>query len=97
MQSLKKLLKKTADPGLEKIIRRAQNMHELTGCVAAKLERELAAQLVAVNLRDDGELVVVCRSSAAASRLRYEEQSILDAVRAAGESPSAFRVCVGRG
>ena len=97
MQSLKKLLKKSADPGLEKIIHRAQNMHELTGCVESALTGDLAAQLVAVNLRDDGELVVVCRSSAAASRLRYEEKVILQAVRAAGESPSAFRVCVGRG
>ena len=84
MQSLKKLLKKTADPGLEKIIQRAQNMHELTTCVGSVLESDLAAQVVAVNMREDGELVVVCRTSAGASRIRYEEKSILQAVRSAG-------------
>jgi len=96
MQSLEKLLKKGADQGLGKIVQRAQHMDQLSRCVEAALCADLASQVLAANLREDGELVVVCRSSAGAARLRFEEEAILKAARDSGAEARSFRVRVGR-
>ena len=54
----------------------------------------LVAAIVAANLRDDGQLIVIAASSAWASRLRYETDTLLAAARAAGLKPVGCRVRV---
>ena len=95
MLSLEKLLKTGAGRGLEKIIQRAQNMDDLAQKLRAGLEPDLAEQILAVNVRDNGELVVVCSSSAWAARLRFESDCLVRIAREAGADVAHCRVRVG--
>ena len=94
---LENLLKKGPAGSLGKIIQTAQNMDLLTTALKNALEAEIAAELVAANLREDGELVIICASSAWASRLRFETETLLDAALRAGFDANSIRVTVGRG
>ena len=69
-------------------------MGELTHIVSEALPDEYAGAIVAANLREDGDLVLIAASSAWASRLRYETDAIMAAARNAGLSPVACRVRV---
>ena len=93
---LANLLKSGPGKGLEKLVRRAQNMGELTQILQAGLDSELAQGLVAANLREDGELVLVCSSSAWATRLRFEQEALLGIAAEAGVSATSCRVTVAR-
>ena len=88
---LNHLLKKDASGNLDKIIQRAQNMEQLTTALRAALPEETSQNLLAANLRDDGELVLVCASSAWASRIRFETENLLTVVRDAGLSVHSCR------
>lgn len=94
---LENLLKPSDDGGLGDLIRRARDMGELATALGRALPAELAEGIVAANIRDGGELVVVCRSSAWASRLRFETESILDAARQTGAEVSTCTVRVSQG
>lgn len=91
---LDNLLKKGSSAALDKIIQRAQHMDELTGTLRSALPTETGQNLLAANLRDDGELVLVCASSAWASRIRFETDQLLDTVRQAGLTATSCRVTV---
>ena len=93
---LDKLLVDPARGNLGKIIQRAQKMDVLTAALKASLEPDLADNLVAANVRDDGELVVICSASAWAARLRFESEKLLEAARQTGESADRCRVRVAR-
>ena len=91
---LKNLLNSSACSELGDIVRRARDMGELTHIVSDALPDEYAGAIVAANLREDGDLVLIAASSAWASRLRYETDAIMAAARNAGLSPVACRVRV---
>ena len=91
---LKNLLNPCNDGELGDIIRRAREMGELTRILSDGLKDDYAGAIVAANLREDGDLVIIAASSAWASRLRYETDALLAAARAAGLSPSKCRVRV---
>jgi len=93
---LEKLLKSGPDEGLEKLVQRAQNMGELAHILRAALGNDLAEHLSAANIRDDGELVIVCSSSAWAARMRYESDTLLHAARQAGQQALRCKVTVAR-
>ena len=76
------------------VIRRARELGELTDALSKALPEEYAGAVVAANLRDDGNLVVIAASSAWASRLRYEADTLLAAARDAGLDPVGCRVRV---
>jgi hypothetical protein len=69
-------------------------MGELTQILSEGLGDEYAGAIVDANLREDGELVVIAASSAWASRLRYESDTLLQVAREAGLEPTACRVRV---
>lgn len=69
-------------------------MGELTQMLKAGLEPELAQNLLAANLRDDGELVLICSSSAWAARLRFHAQALQEIAASAGARASRCRVTV---
>ena len=75
-------------------MRRAQEMGELTHVLSNGLPAEYAGAIVAANLREDGDLVIIAASSAWANRLRYETDALLTAARDAGLSPTGCRVRV---
>lgn len=91
---LKNLLNPNSGGELADIVRRAREMGELTHIVSKGLPCEYAGAIVAANLREDGDLVIIAASSAWASRLRYETDTLLAAARKAGLSPTACRVRV---
>ena len=94
---LENLLKKGSAGSLGKIIQTAQNMDLLTTALKKALDAEIAPELVAANLREDGELVIICASPAWASRLRFETDKLLDAALRAGFDANSIKVTVGHG
>lgn len=93
---LENLLNAQENNGLEKIIRRAQNMDSLTSSLQAVLPADLAANLVAANLRENGDLAIVCSSAAWASRLRFETDQLVETARKLGMTVSGCTVRVMR-
>ena len=81
---------------LGNIVRRARDMGELAEALARALPPDEAASLVAANIREDGELVVVCRSPAWAARLRYEADTLLTAARQHGAAVERITIRVWR-
>ena len=81
---------------MDRLVRRAKAMGELTVALEAALPAEYRGVLSAANMRDDGELVIVGRSSAWAARLRFETDRLLGAARAAGLEPSGVSIRVAR-
>lgn len=91
---LKNLLNPCNDGDLAELVSRAQRMGELTEILSKALGEADRGAIVAANVRQDGELVVICASSAWASRLRYETGVLLQAARDAGISAQTCRIRV---
>ena len=91
---LENLLKSHENKSLDKIIQRAQNMDSLTTALQAGLPADLAANLVAANVREDSILVLVCSSPAWASRLRFESHQLIEIARKTGANVSDCTVKV---
>ena len=91
---LENLLKARDGSTLNKIIQRAQNMDELTTALRAELAADAGQNLLAANLREDGELVLVCTSSAWASRLRFESDMLVEVARKTGLTVNSCKVNV---
>lgn len=67
------------------MVERAQAMGALTESLSAALPGDFAGSLVAANIRDNGELVVIAASPAWAARLRFETEKLLKAASQTGE------------
>lgn len=93
---LDKLLNPNADGGLGDIIRRARDMGDLTQMVQMALPADQAGGVVAANIRDDGELVILASSSAWAARLRFEADTLIAAARQSGADVAYCTVRVAR-
>lgn len=96
-EKLKNLLNPSSGGDLGAIVQRARALGELTHGLCKALPEDYAGAIVAANLREDGELVVIAASSAWASRLRYETDTLLTAARSAGLTVTRCRVRVGSG
>ena len=93
-KQLGNLLSPCNDGDLGDLVRRAREMGELTGILAGALPAEHAQGVVAANVREDGELVVIAASPAWASRLRYEADTLLKAAQEAGIKAHTCRIRV---
>jgi len=93
-KQLGNLLNPSNDGDLADIVRRAREMGELTDVLARALPPEHAQGIVAANVREGGELVVIAASSAWASRLRYEADTLLKAAQSVGIKAHICRVRV---
>ena len=91
---LENLLKTGTGGTLDKIIQRAQNMDELTTALRNELPAAAGQNLLAANLRENGELILICSSSAWASRLRFESDRLIAAARKAGLDIRSCKVVV---
>ena len=94
---LEHLLNPSNAGDLGEIVKRARRMGELTNILSSALPESDKSAIVAANVRDDGELVIICASPAWASRLRYETETLLKAARDAGISAHTCRVRVTQG
>ena len=91
------LLNPSNDGDLGNLVRRAREMGELTDALARALPEEHAQGIVAANVREGGELVVIAATSAWASRLRYESDALLEAARSTGVEAQSCRIRVSQG
>jgi hypothetical protein len=96
-KELKKLLTPCSDGDLGSVVRRAQELGELTSTLSDGLPDDFAGAVVAANVRENGVLVVIAASSAWANRLRYETDALLTAARAAGLTVSGCQIRVSSG
>ena len=96
LKKIDKLLNSKGGNALEDLVQHAQDMDDLALRVRLSLDGDIRDSIAAANLRDDGELVVVCRSSAWAARLRFESERLMQAARDGGYTVTGCRVRVGR-
>ncbi len=97
IKRLENLLNTNDDGGLGDIIRHAQDMGELVQCLQRQLPEDAAANILAANIRDQGELIVLASSPAWAAKLRFEADALMTAARQTGAEVSSCRVRVSRG
>ena len=96
ISKLENLLKSHENKSLDKIIQRAQHMDSLTTALRAELTPDLAENLVAANVREDGSLVLVCSTPAWASRLRFETDRLINISKKTGVEVTSCVVRVSR-
>lgn len=94
---LDKLLESSSSDTLGKIIQRARDLDDLTTLLRAELDPDTGLSLLAANVRNDGELVVVASSSAWAAKLRFEGEKLMQAARSVGAPVTSFRIRVSSG
>jgi len=97
IKHLGSLLNLNKDRELGDIVKHARDMGELVSALQNSLPVDQATAVVAANVRDDGELVILCSSSAWASRLRFETDTLMQAARDTGAQVERCVVRVGRG
>jgi hypothetical protein len=93
---LDNLLNPNDSGDLAGLIRRARDLDRLTRALIDALPDDQAGSILAANLREDAELVVLAASPAWAARLRFEEESLINAARATGAEVRSCRVRVSR-
>ena len=93
---LENLLNPKKNGDLASIIRRAREMGELTHILCSALPEPDRVAIVAANVRESGELIVLAASPAWASRLRYETDRLMEAARGSGAKITTCRVRVAR-
>ena len=97
IKRLENLLNPCNDGGLGEVVRHARDMGQLVKALQQSLPDDEATGILAANVREDGELVVLAASPAWAAKLRFEADTLLEAARASGATVSSCRVRVGRG
>lgn len=95
-KELRNLLSPCSGGDLGDVVRRAHELGELTGALSRALPEDYSGAIVAANVRENGELVVIAASSAWANRLRYETEALIRAAGAAGFDATACLVRVFR-
>ena len=84
VKSLENLLNPNDDGELGDIIRHARDMGELVQILQQSLSEDEQGSVLAANVRDDGELVVLTSSSAWAAKLRFEADALIAAAVSSG-------------
>jgi len=87
----------TPKTDLEKLVQRAQHMDDLCLTLCRAIGPEAASGVVSANIREDesgATLMVVCQSSAWASRLRFNPGVLREAASACGHNVSNVKVVV---
>jgi hypothetical protein len=90
------LLNSNGNRELGDLVKRARDMGELTEILSGSLPADLAGSVVAANIRDESELVLICHSSAWAARLRFEEAALIKLAQQHGVNVDKVSVKVAR-
>jgi len=96
VKSLENLLNPNDDGGLGDIVRHARDMGELVTLLQSSIGADEARSVIAANIRDDGELVVLASSPAWAAKLRFEAEALMTAARQSGAEVTSCTVRVNR-
>ena len=97
IKRLENLLNPNEDGGLGEIVRHAQDMGELAQCLRDSLPEDEAGGILAANIRDNGELVVLAATPAWAAKLRFEADTLKAAAGAPGTRVASCKIRVSRG
>jgi hypothetical protein len=97
VKSLENLLNSNDDGQLGDIVKRAQGMGELVQHLQQAIPGKTGSSIVAANVRDDGELVILANSSAWAAKLRFEAETLMEAARQNGHQVRSCKVRVSHG
>jgi hypothetical protein len=97
IKRLKNLLNPNDDGDLGDIIRHARDMGALVQILLGALPEDHSTSIAAANIRDDGQLIILANSSAWASRLRFETDTLIEAARTTGADVMSCKVRVIRG
>ena len=95
-KSLEKLLNPNDDGELGGLVRRARSRVELEQVLRKSISADDQDIVLAANIRDNGELVVLTSSSAWAAKLRFEADVLLQAARSTGANVTSCTVRVNR-
>lgn len=95
-KKLENLLQSGQNSQLDRLIQRAQDMDSLTTALRAGIEPDLAENLIAANVQDNGALAIICSSSTWASRLRFESERLVAIAASVGVSAQGCIVKVSR-
>ena len=93
---LEKVLKSTTGGTLDELVQRAEGLDRLMSGLKKVLDPTLALHLKGVNLRRDGQLVLVAESPAWAARLRFEADKLLAAAQDGGATVKSCKVIVAK-
>ena len=93
---LDKLLKSAGSAPLDKIVQTAKVMDELTTQLKKELQADLAANLLAASLHENGELVLIVSTSAWASKFRFEAEKLTKIAQQSGAKAATCRVTVSK-
>ena len=96
IKRLKNLLNPNDNGGLGEIVRHARDMDELVAALQQGLAGDETSGILAANVRDDGELVVLASTPAWAAKLRFEADRLVAAARATGAEVKSCKVRVNR-
>ena len=96
VKSLENLLNPNDDGGLGDIVRHARDMGKLVALLQSSIGADEARSVIAANIRDDGELVVLASSPAWAAKLRFEAEALMTAARQSGAEVTSCTVRVNR-
>lgn len=96
IKRLKNLLNTNDNGDLGDIVQHARNMDALLQVLQKALPEDHATSIAAANIRDDGQLVILAKSSAWASRLRFETEALIEAARETGADVMSCTVRVTR-
>lgn len=96
IKRLENLLNANDNGDLGDIVQHARNMDALLQVLQKALPADHATSIAAANIRDDGQLVILAKSSAWASRLRFETEALIEAARATGADVMSCTVRVTR-
>ena len=96
IKRLKNLLNANDNGDLGDIVQHARNMDALLQVLQNALPEDHATSIAAANIRDDGQLVILAKSSAWASRLRFETEALIEAARETGADVMSCTVRVTR-
>ena len=93
---LGQLLQSGSGDRLDKLVERSRNMGNLAQILRTALPPDVAPHLLAANLRDPAELVLICSSSSWAARLRFESEGLLKAAKKVGIKADSCSVKVAK-
>ncbi len=95
-KKISKILATGGPDGLGRLVEKSGEIGRLTVALADALPDDLGAAIVSASVDDAGVLQLKARSSAWASRLRFEEERLLEAAASVGRPAKGVRVRVGR-
>ncbi len=94
---LKNILNSKDQHDLGSLVENTKRLAKLTENLSFTLPESDRHAIVAANIKNNGELIVICASSAWASRLRYKTKALISAANKTGIKANSCKIRVSEG